>query len=334
MKAAWDRHARLCAAEIGNIGFDVLYSGSCLQCAAGPIAHFFNGPSAIFLGEPNRLLAEARPTPPWMTSGPSASRGVRRVKEIISEEAAVHASRLKLRYEYENAKAFRRILVNSQFSRESVLRQYGLEAKVCYPGIDGAKFHPHENGKKGAPFIVGLGAFNFNKGIERAIEAVSRIPEVDRPKLIWIGNDSHGAEERNYIAHAAERGVIFEAKIRIADEELVRLLSAATALIYTSRLEPFGLAPLEAAACGTPTIAIAEGGIRETVRHGVTGFLVPDDDPNALAAYIVQLLHDPILRSEMGERARQMVLSDWTWGRSIDRLEQQLHATIAMFPGV
>jgi len=68
----------------------------------------------------------------------------------------------------------------------------------------------------------------------------------------------------------------------VSDEELVEVLNRATALVYTSRLEPFGFAPLEANACATPVVAVAEGGVRETMRNGVNGILV-DREPEPIA---------------------------------------------------
>jgi glycosyltransferase involved in cell wall biosynthesis len=122
---------------------------------------------------------------------------------------------------------------------------------------------------------------------------------------------------------AAAVGVRFEPRKLISDAEVVETLNRAALLVYTSRLEPFGLAPLEANACGTPVVAVAEGGVRETVKDGVNGWLV-DSEPEAIAEAMARLLNDAELAARMGERARQYVEQEWSLGRAIDRLEANL----------
>ena len=87
--------------------------------------------------------------------------------------------------------------------------------------------------------------------------------------------------------------------------------SAADVFVSTPWYEPFGITPLEAMACGTPVIGSAVGGIKMTVLHGETGFLVPPDDPEALAARLGDVLRDPALRQRAqppGDSPRQRAL--------------------------
>src|SRR5581483_9311683 len=92
-------------------------------------------------------------------------------------------------------------------------------------------------------------------------------------------------EELQRLANACS--VEFEPRTRVSDEEIVDLLNRAMMMAYAPRLEPFGLAPLEANACGLPVIGVAEGGVRETVVDGVTGLHV-EHDPGAVAAAITR----------------------------------------------
>jgi glycosyltransferase involved in cell wall biosynthesis len=94
-------------------------------------------------------------------------------------------------------------------------------------------------------------------------------------------------------------------------------------MLYCSRLEPFGFAPLEANACGVPVVAVAEGGVRETVVDGVNGLLV-DNDPRAAAAAVARLLDDPEYARRMGQSARREVAGKWSVAASVERLERKL----------
>ena len=86
--------------------------------------------------------------------------------------------------------------------------------------------------------------------------------------------------------------------------------------------------PLEAGACGVPTIGVREGGVRETIAHGETGLLV-ERDVEAVAAAIAELLADDARREAMGSRALADVREAWTWDASAVALERQFAALLA-----
>jgi phosphoheptose isomerase len=96
--------------------------------------------------------------------------------------------------------------------------------------------------------------------------------------------------------------------------ELLKLYySAADVFVTTPWYEPFGITPLEAMACGAPVIGADVGGIKYSVAHGETGYLVPPRDPEAIGERLVQLLENPQLRRDMGLRAVERVNQLFTW---------------------
>lgn len=289
-----------------------------------PIGKYVKLPKLLYLQEPFRSLYEALPRLPWMALPPPKRKkdilSLKYPMEFLQNLIKVQALRVQLREEWLNAQAFDRILVNSMFSRESILRAYGLDAKVCYLGVDTDLFRP--TGVERENFIVGIGGIYLGKGIDRAISALGAIAASQRPELIWIGNFSSESYQQEMEKLAKSLGVKVSFKVRITDEEIVNLLNRAAASIYTTRLEPFGFAPLEANACGTPVVAIAEGGVRETVKEGINGFLVNDDDPVAIGEAILKLLERPDLARQIGEKAKQYVRENWTWKEALDRLEK------------
>jgi glycosyltransferase involved in cell wall biosynthesis len=320
--AAMDRHCRACADDINAGGYDVLFANSCMFFRTSSIGKHVNIPRVLYLQEPFRWLYEAIPRLPWPAL-PAAAAGESSMihfRRFLKNLVEVQALRLQAREEVENARSFDTILVNSLFSRESVLRAYGLDAKVCYLGIDTGVFAnqhlPRER------FLVGLGAIVPEKRIGLVIDAVSLLPK-PRPNLVWIGNmcvPSH-LEELQRSAYSKE--VIFLPRIGIRDMEMINLLNRAAMLVYAPRLEPFGLAPLEANACGLPIVAVAEGGVRETVIDGVNGLLV-EDDPCAISRAISRLLGDPDYAARLGLAGADLVASQWSVAASIERLERRL----------
>jgi D-inositol-3-phosphate glycosyltransferase len=81
--------------------------------------------------------------------------------------------------------------------------------------------------------------------------------------------------------------------------EVAAWMRAADVVVVPSRREPLGLAAVEALACGTPVVASSVGGLREVVRDGENGLLIPPEDPGALAAALGRLA-DNGLRARLG----------------------------------
>lgn len=102
-----------------------------------------------------------------------------------------------------------------------------------------------------------------------------------------------------------------------------RLLRRAWVHVLTSPKEGWGISNIEAAACGTPTIASDSPGLRDSVVHGGTGFLVPHDDPAALAERVRSLISDPDLRQRLGVAARRFA-EQFTWQRAAEETEAHL----------
>jgi glycosyltransferase involved in cell wall biosynthesis len=321
---AMDRHCQQCAQEIEKGQFDLVFANSCMFFRVPPIANHVDLPVALYLQEPYRWLYEALPTLPWAAvprRDGSASR-LNYLKNLLTDLPQVHGLRIQANEEVTNARAYDMILVNSLFSRESVLRAFGLDARVCYLGVDLDRFKP--SGEPTERYVVNVGALYYGKGPERTIRALGTIDKARRPNLVWIGNFAEGGYEDEIRKLAAECGVHLDLKVNVSDAELVSLLSRAAAMIYTPRLEPFGYVPLEANACGVPVIAIAEGGIRETVQHGINGLLVNDADPVALGKAVETVLNNPDWIQKMRSGARSHVLANWDLAQGLDNLERHL----------
>jgi glycosyltransferase involved in cell wall biosynthesis len=296
---AMKAHADEVGKRMRQCGCEVVFCGGCRQFFAPMIARFARLPSVLYLQEPNRPLYEAMPVPLWLR-GP----------------ASLRTARVFARTERLNVYAFDRVLCNSRFSRESLLRAYGLEAEVAYLGVDTDRFVLHRWPRES--YVVGLGALVPAKRPDWCIRVLGRMPD-PKPPLLWVGNVADDAYLELLLGLAKKQGVDFQWKLMVSDEELVAILNRASAMLYAPRLEPFGLAPLEANACGVPVVGIAEGGVRETIRHGANGLLADDEESAARA--LAQVLSEGEVWSE---RCRQEVLDRWTIDRSVDAVEKAI----------
>lgn len=322
-----EAHCQQCANEINAGDFDVLFANSCFYYAVPFISRFVKIPTAVYLGEPFRLFFEAQPTSFW--EAPTLLQPSFFSKnfwwEWLKDLWKKNNARVQLREERLNIEAIDTLLVNSIFSTESCARAYNRAGEVCYLGIDTQIFKPLPS-RKIENYVIGLGNLFFHKNPELAIQALAKIKE-NRPRLVWVSN----MKNANYVAQLQEMAgnlsVEFEIKEMVTDEALVSLLNNALCMIYTSKLEPFGFAPLEANACKTPVVGLRQGGIRETIIDKKTGFLCTEN-AEEMAEKIDFLNNNNEEREKMGQVALENVLQNWTLNTATLRLENALQRTI------
>jgi glycosyltransferase involved in cell wall biosynthesis len=139
-------------------------------------------------------------------------------------------------------------------------------------------------------------------GGESELPSTETTPEIGRLRELaqGLGIDDH---------------IIFTGR---RDRGLLRYFySASDVFVTTPWYEPFGITPLESMACGTPVIGADVGGIKYTVVDGVTGYLVPPNDPVSLAQRLETLLDSDDLLRTMGTRAIQRAHANFTWGKVV-----------------
>jgi glycosyltransferase involved in cell wall biosynthesis len=109
----------------------------------------------------------------------------------------------------------------------------------------------------------------------------------------------------------------------VSEAEKIRLFRSSWANLFPSPKEGWGITNVEAAACGTPSLASDSPGLRDSVRQGETGFLVPHADAGALAERMLELAADPALVERLGRQARTFA-EGLSWGRAADQTEAWL----------
>lgn len=330
---AMRRHSLQVVRRIDAYAPDILLVHPCRTFRVTPLAKYARHlcPTVLYLQEPYRWYYEALPRQIWEYPLGLFRDGFscRKLLLRMSDPVLTHRRRRRVGDERRNAAAYDRILVNSLYSRESVLRAYGIDSRVCYLGVDTEAWRRLPIARRDV--VVGLGAFAPEKRIEHIIASVALMSS-PKPTITWIGNTGTQAYVKALGDLAARLGVELDIRMRISDHEVRRLLSSAFAMPYAPRLEPFGLAPLEAASCELPVVAIAEGGVRETVIHGETGFLV-GSSAHEMAAALQRLRDDAQLVADLGSAARSRVERQWTLAGSHKRLEEQLREALGEAAG-
>jgi D-inositol-3-phosphate glycosyltransferase len=240
------------------------------------------------------------------------------------------------------------ILANSAAEAAQLERLYGADPgriEIVPPGVIHAFFSPGpRQGARAAlahldlgdgPMLLFVGRIQPLKGLDVAVRALGAL-EDRRAVLVVVGGAS-GRDGRLEVERidklAASLGL--SDRIRFTDPQPHHLLStyyrAADVVLVPSRSESFGLVALEAAACGTPVVAAAVGGLRTLVEHGRTGFLVEGRDPEVFAAYTEQILTNPALGRELAVAAAGRA-RNFTWSTAAARLRRMYADLTARSP--
>ena len=193
--------------------------------------------------------------------------------------------------------------------------------RVIYPGIDSALYTPAAAARAPQPLFVYLGRLKRYKRVDLIIRAFARLPDPSARLAIAGTGDHRPALEE--LARSLDLGERVRFLGFVSDAEKLRLLREAWALVFTSPKEGWGITNFEAAACATPVIASDSPGLRESVRPGETGFLVPHGDVPALAAALARIAAEPALVRSLGASGR-IFAGRFTWERAADETEAHL----------
>jgi len=204
---------------------------------------------------------------------------------------------------------------------------YGLNSFVSYLGTDTDLFRPLFERREN--YVLSVGWCSPSKGYDFLIRSLARIDTQARPKILIAANATNPGWEAYLLRLAATLKVDLSIKKLVSDSDLVRLYNKAKLFLYAPYLEPFGLVALEAMACGTPVIAVKEGGVRESVLHNETGILTERDE-EAFAQATSELLRDDVQRERIARRALEVVRSFWTWKHAAERLSWHLERAVRL----
>ena len=217
--------------------------------------------------------------------GPAGSWAMRRVMARLA------------RWDRDTSGRVSRYVTNSQHVAGRIRRYYNREATVVHPPVDTDFYRPDTAAPEHYALIVS--ALVPYKRIDIAIEACRQAGVPLR--LAGTGPD-RARLEALAASGAARADVSFLGR---QTDEALRDLYRRAAVVLLPGEEDFGIAPVEAQACGRPVVAYARGGALDTVINGVTGLLVDEATPAAFAAAITQLVEHPLDASAIRRHAER-----------------------------
>jgi D-inositol-3-phosphate glycosyltransferase len=202
------------------------------------------------------------------------------------------------------------------------------KVSVIPPGVDLSRFRPMSQsqsreflGYGEEKNILFVGRLEPLKGLDVLFRAVAALENLGNVTLNVVGGDENSKEKSRLQSLASRMKLTQTVRFigSVSQEELPLHYNAADVCVLPSHYESFGLAALEAAACGRPVVASEVGGLPSIVRNGSTGFLVEPKHSDSMAERLCELLGDDMLRSRMGSAARTHA-ETLGWDRSADAL--------------
>ncbi len=322
------RTLRQLAGIINQGGYDIVHIDQYPFCPSVRLLPYLRVPTILYSHEPSNIRYQ------YSENGdsPEGRSLFRRWYTWFCELAGRLLTSVRNGQDIADTRHANVFLTNSHYSKETFFQRYGCIANVCHYGVDTDTFRPLYLSVE--CMVLSVGRLVRAKQHHVIVEAVGMIESSHRPRLIvTTPEDAKRLEDSSYaqwlMRLAQEKGVHLDIRMNPSQAELLRLYNQAIAIVFVPIMEPFGLVPLEAMACGTPAIGVREAGVRESVIDGVTGVLV-ERDISQIAAAIDYLQQHGDVRAKMCRHAVEYIQTQWTWERTIDRYEDEVRGVLSM----
>ncbi len=228
-------------------------------------------------------------------------------------------SKLYLKAEKLSLKGVDAIAVVSYAMQKEVMNHYGLKSTYVGNAVDVELFKEIDSYNKRQVFFPSF--LRPQKGIIEAIQImrIVRLKGCDI-KFLFINAGSM----RKTLIKAIERYSLYPVELisPVEHKRLREIYHNSSIVFLPSRCEGLPNVILEAMACGLPVVASDVGGTKELVIHQKTGYIHSITDIEGMANSILKLDKDILLRKEMGKRARQLILENYTWNQVSNRFEK------------
>lgn len=285
------------------------------------IADHLSIPSRPFLPIIGRRQGDIYHGPDFRVPSPGRIRRVVTVHDLVVFEDGLVDERFAIEGRAKMSRMIRRdrpdrIAVVSRFTRDRLIEHFPEVADVIHvtcPGIDHRLFTPQNRTPRGRPFLLAAGSIERRKNLERTIAAFECVHSIHSDlRLVIAGGDGFDAGHIHQRAEESSARSAIEFTGYVDDHDLAQLYGTATALLYPSLYEGFGLPVIEGMACGCPVLTSDRGAMAEVA--GDAAVRVDPEDSHAIAEGILRLVEESDLRADNVRRGIERA-SQFRWER-------------------
>lgn len=258
----------------------------CMFTQAPLLLFFLKTPTLYFIEEPLRVMSEGNSFKPHTHGFKMVYEYLRRKGIALLDKKACRHAALRV--------------ANGKFTQKNVQHYYSAPCGVLPLGVNTQIFFPPQKPLT-RKYFLWIGARDEIHGYSLLIAALRLLKKT--PEIMYIEFQ--------------------KAKLPLTDQQLCSLYQGAYATLCLSHNEPFGLTSLESQACGTPVIAVAEGGYKETVIDGITGTLI-SRSASELAQVLQMYMENAAHINQQGAAGVHAVKQNWTWQKHGITLEKMI----------
>ena len=209
----------------------------------------------------------------------------------------------------------------------------GVDTSLFCPAPAGTEPRPHDDDRR---VLLAVGRLVPRKGLDLGLEVLKRRDDV---RFVVVGGGDAATlaadpEACRLRGLAEQAGVADRVHLvgPVPHDRMPPIYRSADIVLSTPWYEPFGITPVEAAACARPVVGAAVGGLLDTVVDGETGLLVPPRDAKAVADAVETLLDDTARATALGAAARPRAVERYDWRRVAQQTEEALAGLVAAQP--
>lgn len=300
------------ATLIDAAAYDVVLVDVCRFTLVPPILGQLRTPSVYYAHDPPARSAHEAWRPPrtrWA-----------RVRDVWHKPFLDRQARVLAKSQHRSVQHATAVVANSQHTASRLRSAFGVDAVVCPPGVAALE---GSDGPRDPKEVLSVGEVEPHKGYPFLVDALALIDPAQRPSLRIIANRANPVERAHLERKAVKADVDLTIDLAVSEEALRDAYARAAVFVFAAHDEPLGLAPLEAMARAAPVVAVAEGGVAETVIDGVTGYLTPRD-AGRFANQVRSLLRNDTFRHRLGVNGQENVEEHWNWASRAAALEDVL----------
>jgi len=224
-------------------------------------------------------------------------------------------------------KFFDDVICHSNFSAKNISETYNVKTKVILLGTRTNIFKSTKKEKQRSILSIAAQKTQRTDFLINSLKQLLR--ERDDFELWIVGSSDEHDRELKTLTNNLKLSNKIKFFGKVSDELLVDLYSQALAVVHLVKQPPFGLIVTESMACETPVIACHPGGTDETIIHGETGFLIDENDQNAIIKYVKKFLENPESSYEMGIKGRNRIQEHFELESKNEELRQLMQEWIS-----